>query len=104
MEEAQATGAPLVRHLLLEYPDDPRAWDQQREFMLGADVLVAPVLAPAATDVTLYLPEGEWVHLFTDETSGQSGEVTVAAPLGEPAVFYRAGSAAGSALKNALAP
>jgi alpha-glucosidase len=104
MEEAQATGAPLVRHLLLEYPDDPRAWDQQREFMLGADVLVAPVLAPAATDVTLYLPEGEWVHLFTDETYGQSGEVTVAAPLGEPAVFYRAGSAAGSALKNALAP
>jgi alpha-glucosidase len=87
MQEASQTGAPLVRHLLLEYPDDPRAWEQGREFMLGSDILVAPVLMPGADRVALYLPEGEWVHLFSGESYREPGDIEVSAPLGEPAVF-----------------
>jgi alpha-glucosidase len=104
MQQASQTGAPLVRHLLLEYPDDPRAWEQGREFMLGSDILVAPVLAPGAERVAVYLPAGAWVHLFSGELYTEPGDIEVSAPLGEPAVFYRADSPAGRALLNALAP
>ncbi|MFT3923990.1 MAG: alpha-glucosidase [Myxococcales bacterium] len=104
MQDAQATGAPLVRHLLLEYPDDPRAWDAGTEFMLGPDVLVAPVFAPGATRVSLYLPAGSWVQLYTGKTFATPGDIEVEAPLGQPAVFYRAGSNVGQTLEAAAAP
>lgn len=99
MTEASKTGMPLVRHLLLEYPDDPRAWSEQHTFMLGADVLVAPVVAPGASTVKAYVPAGDWVHLWSGKKYEKAGEVEVPAPMGEPGVFYRKGSAAGKALE-----
>jgi alpha-glucosidase len=103
MQQAATTGAPLVRHLLLEYPRDPRAWEQGREFMLGSDVLVAPVFAPGANTVSVYIPEGRWVHLYSGQLYETSGSVEVDAPIGEPAVFYRDGSSAGQALRAEVA-
>ncbi len=100
MEEATKTGMPLVRHLLLEYPDDPRAWSENLTFMLGPDVLVAPVTQPAAKSVKAYIPSGDWVHLWSGVTYSQAQEVEVDAPLGQPGVFYRKGSAAGVALEG----
>jgi alpha-glucosidase len=100
MEEAASKGTPVVRPLLLVAPNDPHAWTQDREFMLGKDVLVAPVLDAGQTRVTAYLPDGEWVHLWSQRVYGP-GEVEVAAPLGQPGVFYRKGSAVGKALRAA---
>ncbi len=99
MEEASKQGMPLVRHLLLEYPQDPRAWSEQHTFMLGPDVLVAPVVEAGAINVKAYVPAGDWVHLWSGKKYSKAGEVEVAAPLGEPGVFYREGSAAGKALE-----
>ena len=98
--EAQDKGWPVVRHLLLHYPDDPVAYGISDQFMLGADLMVAPIKNKCWTwpycpyDKELYLPAGEWVHLWTGAVYGDSdGErVTVSAPIGEPAVFYRRGA------------
>ena len=94
--EATETGAPLMRHLALEVPDDPRAWDasQDQSYFLGPNFLVAPVVSPGATSRTVYLPQGEWIDYWrgTIYTGGQ--EVTVPAPLegSGPPVFARAGA------------
>lgn len=43
MAMASKEGVPPMRPLFLEFPEDKRAWDVKDEFMLGPDVLVAPV-------------------------------------------------------------
>ncbi|MFJ8826648.1 alpha-xylosidase [Streptomyces sp. NPDC102467] len=64
--EAHAAGVPLMRPMLLEFPGDPTARTLDRQYMLGPDLLVAPVFA-ADGDVEFYLPEGTWTHLLTGE-------------------------------------
>lgn len=104
MQEAKDKGLPLVRHLLLEAPTDDKAWQQELEFMLGPDVLVAPVVTQGANKVSVYLPAGEWVQVFGTQTF--TGPVTqeVSAPIGKPAVFARKGSQAESLLDAAITP
>jgi alpha-glucosidase len=57
-------GLPLMRHLALAFPDDPRAVGREDQWLLGADLLVAPVLAPGETERRVYLPAGRWVDLW----------------------------------------
>ena len=72
---------------------------------MGADFMIAPVVDQGATDVTLYLPAGKWTHLWTGTEYGDASQgtsLTVDAPIGEPAVFYRSDAESGSALVDAL--
>ncbi|MCX5206289.1 alpha-xylosidase [Streptomyces sp. NBC_00237] len=64
--EAQRDGVPLMRPMLLEFPDDPSSRTLDRQYMLGPDLLVAPVFTEDG-DVEFYLPEGIWTHLLTGE-------------------------------------
>jgi alpha-glucosidase (family GH31 glycosyl hydrolase) len=101
------TGLPLMRHLLLEWPEDPEAVASNDEFLFGPDLLAAPVLAPGAVTRDVYLPNGAWIDLWRavayDPTSGglvlgqatviAGGEhVSVPAPLDELPLFVRAGT------------
>lgn len=65
--EARDTGVPLMRPMVLEFPGDPACRTLDRQYMLGPDLLVAPVFTADGT-VEVYLPEGEWTHLLTGET------------------------------------
>ncbi|OKJ96981.1 alpha-glucosidase [Streptomyces sp. CB03234] len=65
--EAHRSGTPLMRPMLLEFPDDPACRTLDRQYMLGPDVLVAPVFT-ADGEVEFYVPEGVWTHLLTGET------------------------------------
>ena len=85
------TGLPVMRPLFLHYEEDARTYTLKYQYLLGRDLLVAPVYDQGRNDWTLYLPEDNWVHLWTGETY-RGGDVTVAAPLGKPPVFYRADS------------
>ncbi|MDR3494971.1 MAG: alpha-xylosidase [Ancalomicrobiaceae bacterium] len=64
--EAAAKGLPMMRAMLLEFPDDPATETLDRQYMLGPSLLVAPVFSEAG-DVQFYLPEGEWTHLLSGE-------------------------------------
>jgi alpha-glucosidase len=64
MEEASRTGIPAFRALLLEYPEDPAAWERDDEFLFGSDLLVAPVLREEAGDREVYLPAGDWYDYY----------------------------------------
>jgi alpha-D-xyloside xylohydrolase len=67
--EAADRGTPVMRPMALEFPDDPAAAYLDRQYMLGADILVAPVFT-ASGEVEFYLPEGEWTSLLTGERAG----------------------------------
>lgn len=88
MEEYQEVGLPLMRHLWLHYSDDPSLHDLKYQYLLGRDLLVAPVYRKGANRVKVYLPRDQWLHLWTGKEY-KPGWHTVAAPLGCPAVFRR---------------
>ena len=88
VKENHECGIPVQRPLFLHHEDDPRCYTEQFEYLLGEDVLVAPVWQEAQTERSVYLPEGEWVHLWSGNFFGQ-GDHTVPAPLGDTPVFYR---------------
>ncbi|MDH7554403.1 MAG: alpha-glucosidase [Spirochaetota bacterium] len=87
-DEYHTDGLPLMRHPYIHYPDDEKLHSLQYQFLLGRDVLVAPVYRPRRRKWKVYLPKDEWVHVWSGkEYSG--GWVKVEAPLGQPPVFYR---------------
>ena len=109
--EAEDHGWPVVRHLAMHHPDDETAWTIDDQFLLGEEILVAPIKNKCWTwpwcpyDKELYLPAGEWVHLWTGDVYGDAnGEwINVPAEIGEPAVFYRADGLVGPELVDRLA-
>ncbi len=90
--EAQATGLPAQRALFLHYPLDHETFTIQDQYLYGADLMVAPVIEAGAVMRRVYLPEGEWRHIWNGADFA-SGWHDVAAPIGEPPVFFRCASA-----------
>ncbi len=64
--EAHETGVPMMRAMILEFPDDPACDTLDRQYMLGDSLLVAPVFTTDGS-VNVYIPEGRWTHLLTGE-------------------------------------
>jgi alpha-glucosidase (family GH31 glycosyl hydrolase) len=98
VKEASETGLPVVRHPFVHYPDDPEVLGLEYQFMVGSDLMVAPVLDPGEEIVEVYLPAGRWVHLWSGRKYGSLDKgvyETVNAPVGEPAVFYKDSSDVG---------
>ncbi|MEX3812886.1 alpha-xylosidase [Paraburkholderia sp. BR13439] len=63
-QQAVDHGTPVLRAMLLEFPDDPTCDHLDRQYLLGDALLVAPVFN-ATGDVDFWLPAGRWTHLFT---------------------------------------
>lgn len=63
---AHHEGVPMMRAMLLEFPDDPASDTLDRQYMLGDSLLVAPVFSENGS-VDYYLPEGRWTHLLTGD-------------------------------------
>ncbi|MFE3249061.1 alpha-xylosidase [Streptomyces sp. NPDC059209] len=64
--QAARHGTPVMRAMVLEFPGDPSCHTLDRQYMLGGDLLVAPVFSEDGT-VEYYLPEGVWTHVLTGE-------------------------------------
>ena len=94
VRENSETGAPVMRPLFWEHPREERAWRRENySYFLGGELLVCPVVEPGQDSRRVWLPEGEWVLLWSGERFS-GGEFTVPASLGQPPVFYREGSPA----------
>jgi alpha-D-xyloside xylohydrolase len=64
--EARATGVPVMRAMILEFPDDPACDTLDRQYLLGDSLLVAPIFSPDGV-VDYYLPHGRWTSFLTGE-------------------------------------
>lgn len=89
-EECHRTGAPILRPLLFEYPEDETTYAADDEFLLGDAMLVAPISRPGIEHRHVYLPQGTWTHFWTGERHDGPAHVLAHAPLGEPAVYLKA--------------
>lgn len=87
------TGAPFMRALFMDFPDDPKVADVSDEYMFGPAFLVAPVTEQGATMRTVYLPAGsDWYNYWTNERIKGGQITTAAAPIDTIPLFVRAGS------------
>ncbi|HET6502254.1 MAG TPA: TIM-barrel domain-containing protein [Amycolatopsis sp.] len=93
MRLAHERGIPPMRPLFLDFPDDARAWDVEDQFLLGPDLLVAPVLFPGSAARDVYLPAGsDWVDGRTGAVHPGGGTVTADTPREDIPVFHRPGA------------
>jgi len=91
LQEYRANGLPPIRHPYLHYEQDRRLHRLKYQYLLGRDLLVAPVIRPRRRGWSVYLPEDRWIHLWSGREYAP-GWRRVAAPVGQPPVFYRADS------------
>lgn len=96
MREAHETGHPIMRPLVYHFSDDARARSESFDFMLGPDLLIAPIMAPGVRQRPVYLPKGKhstgWVNFHTGEAFDGGAEVVAPAPIEHLPVFVRAGA------------
>jgi sulfoquinovosidase len=91
-KQAVATGVPPTRPLWLEHPRDRTGWKQDQEWLLGSNLLVAPVVTEGATSRSVYLPRGCWrLHGRGEHLRGKRS-VKVRAELGSLPWFSRCGT------------
>ena len=63
-KDCSERGLPMVRALLVEFPEDPGAWLVEDEYMFGSQILVAPLLESGDSRMC-YLPKGKWIDYQT---------------------------------------
>ncbi len=92
LEEAHRTGVPLFRPLVLNYPDDTNTYNLDDQFMIGDDLLVAPVVKPDVTRRLVYLPKGVWYDYWTNKKYQGGTTIAMDAPLDTVPMFVRGGA------------
>ena len=87
------SGAPYMRALFMDFPDDPNVADLRDEYMYGPAFLVAPVTEQGATYRSVYLPAGaDWYNYWTNEKFKGGQTIVVSAPIDVLPLFVKAGS------------
>jgi alpha-glucosidase len=92
LEEAHRTGMPIFRPLLLNYQNDANTLNIDDEFMVGGDLLVAPILKPGETGRLVYLPAGTWYDYWTGQQVAGGHTVRAEAPLDTVPFYVRGGA------------
>jgi len=91
VKENSNKGIPVMRPLFIHYENDKKTYEIKYEYLLGRDLLVAPVYESGKEKWKVYLPKDNWVHLWNG-TKFNGGEIEVEAPIGKIPVFYRKSS------------
>lgn len=90
--EAHRSGAPIIRPLFWHFPEDPVAVACGDQFLLGAGLMVAPILRQGAVARSVYLPAGTWFDFATGHGLHGGRHVLVDAPIDRIPLFVRAGA------------
>ncbi|MGH9901231.1 MAG: TIM-barrel domain-containing protein, partial [Pyrinomonadaceae bacterium] len=92
--EHEETGAPVMRPLWFEYPQDARTYLNEDQFLVGRDLMVAPVVREGVTKLRVYFPKGDaWVDWWTGARYEGGKDAEVEAPIDRLPLFARGGAA-----------
>lgn len=90
--KGEKTGLPVMRPLVLHYENDPETYNLNGEFLVGENLLVAPVLEQGATKKMVYLPEGVWYDYWSGEKIPGQQYIIREAPIDLCPIYVREGS------------
>ncbi|WP_020617466.1 glycoside hydrolase family 31 protein [Paenibacillus daejeonensis] len=90
--QAHTTGMPVMRPLVLEYPDDRKVYEMCDQFLVGSDLLFAPILRPHTESRSVYLPAGEWIDYWTGERYSGGQHILAYAPIERMPMYLKAGA------------
>jgi alpha-D-xyloside xylohydrolase len=92
MQEAHKNGAPVMRPMFYEFPEDEPCWELKDQYMFGPDILVAPVMEAGAARRQVYLPPPwEWVEEYSHKKYAGGSTIMAAAPLDAIPLFLKNG-------------
>lgn len=90
--KSSQTGIPVMRPLIMEFPEDKKCQNLSDQFMIGKSIMAAPVYQPDQEKRMLYLPEGNWTDFWTKEIYQGGQHIIIDAPLDTLPLFVREGS------------
>ncbi|UXI17491.1 hemicentin-1-like [Sarcoptes scabiei] len=86
-------GGTVIKPLFFIFPFDRKCYEIETQFMWGEHLMIAPVLSPNKTEISIYFPKGEWFFAGDfRQISSHGGFISIPAHFTYPNVFYRAGS------------
>lgn len=91
--KSSKTGLPLMRALMIEYPEDQRVQTMYDEYLFGDSLLVAPIIEEGSFSRMVYLPQGTWFNMWTNEKVKGPAFIKVSAQYNEIPVFVKANRA-----------
>ncbi|MBA4384179.1 MAG: hypothetical protein C0410_05535 [Anaerolinea sp.] len=86
------TGLPLMKIMGLVYSNDGKCRDYPNQYFFGEDLLVAPVTREGIEDLPVYLPEGNWRDVWSDQIMQGPVELIVNVPVDRIPVYQKQGS------------
>lgn len=89
--DAHENGAPMMRPMFFEFPDDPKCYELWDQYMYGPDILFAPIYNEHQTDREVYLPAGEWVSVLDGGIYQGGASISVHAEIDQYIAFVRKG-------------
>ncbi|SEO63335.1 alpha-D-xyloside xylohydrolase [Amphibacillus marinus] len=81
-------GTPPFRALVMDYPDDPQTFTVDDQYMMGANLLIAPLISDQ-TKREVYLPTGSWYDFWTNELLEGNQTLTIKPKLGQPPIYVK---------------
>jgi alpha-glucosidase len=90
--ESAQTGIPIIRPLILEFPEDESVSNLCDQFLLGSHILVAPIYRPNTTCRLVYLPKGTWYDYWTGQKHEGNANILAHAPLDTLPIYIKAGA------------
>ncbi|MFN3698764.1 MAG: TIM-barrel domain-containing protein [Dictyoglomus sp.] len=90
--EAKEKGIPLIRSLILEFPEEREAINYFDEFMFGPFLLICPIYEKGRREREVYLPKGSWYDFYTGKKFRGNCKVKIYAPLNKIPIFVREGA------------
>lgn len=90
--DASVSGAPIMRPFYYHYPNDEAACDVQNAFLLGENLLSAPITSPNVTSTDVYLPAGNWFDYWTGSEYPGNTTVTIPTPIHQWPLLVRGNS------------
>jgi alpha-glucosidase len=91
-EEATHTGIPMMRPVLLDYPESEEFYKDDRDFLFGADLFISPVVSESIDAHAVALPPGEWFDFWSAERQNAKDKILLRPRIDEIPVYVRAGA------------
>ena len=92
VHQACTNGIPVMRALVVDFPQDPAARNISDQYLFGPAILVAPIVEEGATQRKVYLPAGAWTDFWNEVTHTGPQWIEVSAPLDMLPLFVRQGA------------